>query len=72
MRAWTAAGSSLSNSQVPAVKCSADGEGGEHGLAARHLDDAHLGGLHGVGVGDVAAVEVDRAADGVDEARRWP
>ncbi len=43
-------------------------ESGEHGLATGDLDDAGLGRLHGIGVGDVAAVEEDGAADGVDEA----
>jgi hypothetical protein len=45
-----------------------DGQGREHGLAARHLDDAHRRRLHGVGMGDVAAFEEDRAADRVDHA----
>ena len=43
-----------------------DGERREHRLAAGHLDDAEPRGLLRVGVGDVAAVEEDGAADRVD------
>ncbi len=45
-----------------------DGQRAEHALPARHLADAEHGDLVGWRVGDVAAVEHDRAAVRLDDA----